>query len=383
MSSIALGMVAGVFIIALYYGMGNSRLKIAIEHEVSHIQVHHPQFKADYRPEFCFPAEETAAKIRAIQGIKSVSIRSMVTGMIANAGSAGGVMIHGIDPDSEDATRSLASFIKTGNYLDSAVSGQVLVSTRLADKMNLKTGSKVVLTFTDLQDNIASGAFRVRGLYQSENAPLDEMNIYVLKQELDQQLGMPESAHEAAILLEAGVEPDVAAAQLQSALPRYQVETWKQLSPETDLVVSSLDSYSMIFIVIILMALSFGIVNTMLMAVLERTREIGMLMAIGTSKARLFALILLETIFLTVAGAPIGLFAGWLLILWLGKYGLDFSVMAGETMSRYGYAQVIYPELPFHSVVYTLVLVITTALFSAMIPAMRVLRLKPAEAIRR
>lgn len=383
MSSIALGMVAGVFIIALYYGMGNSRLKIAIEHEVSHVQVHHPDFKADYRPGFSFPAAETQEKIRKTPGVKSSSLRSVASGMIANAGSANGTFIYGINPEDENNTRELASFVKSGSYLDTSVSGQVLVSTRLAQKMNLRTGSKVVLTFTDLDDNIASGAFRVRGLYQSENAPLDEMQIFILKDELDTQLGTTGQAHEAAILLENSANLEVAASALQAGLPDYKVETWKQLSPETDLVISSLDSYSMIFIVIILMALSFGIVNAMLMAVLERAREIGMLMAIGTSKIRLFTMVLLETIFLTVAGAPVGLFAGWLIILWLGKHGIDFSAMAGETMSRFGYAQIIYPELPLHSVVYTLILVGITALFSAIIPAMRVLRLKPAEAIRR
>jgi len=347
MSSIALGMVAGVFIIALYYGMGNSRLKIAIEHEVSHIQIHHPDFKSDYRPGFSFPADETEETLR------------------------------------KTSARALATFVKSGSYLDTSASGQILVSTRLAEKMNLRTGSKVVLTFTDLQDNIASGAFRVRGLYQSENAPLDEMHIFILKNELDTHLGISGQAHEAAILLQNDELLESTASALQTALPRCKVETWKQLSPETDLVISSLDSYSMIFIVIILMALSFGIVNAMLMAVLERAREIGMLMAIGTSKLRLFTMILLETIFLTVAGAPIGLFSGWLVILWFGKHGIDFSAMAGETMSRYGYAQIIYPELPFHSVIYTMILVMFTALFSAIVPAMRVLRLKPAEAIRR
>ncbi|MCE2822946.1 MAG: ABC transporter permease [Bacteroidota bacterium] len=383
MSSIALGMVAGVFIIALYYGMGNSRLKIAIEHEVSHIQIHHPDFKSDYRPGFSFPADETEETLRKTSGIKSKSLRSVASGMIANAGSANGVMIHGIDPRSENDTRALATFVKSGSYLDTSASGQILVSTRLAEKMNLRTGSKVVLTFTDLQDNIASGAFRVRGLYQSENAPLDEMHIFILKNELDTHLGISGQAHEAAILLQNDELLESTASALQTALPRCKVETWKQLSPETDLVISSLDSYSMIFIVIILMALSFGIVNAMLMAVLERAREIGMLMAIGTSKLRLFTMILLETIFLTVAGAPIGLFSGWLVILWFGKHGIDFSAMAGETMSRYGYAQIIYPELPFHSVIYTMILVMFTALFSAIVPAMRVLRLKPAEAIRR
>ena len=383
MSSIALGMVAGVFIIALYYGMGNSRLKIAIEHEVSHIQIHHPDFKSDYRPGFSFPADETEKILRKTSGVKSISLRSVASGMIANAGSANGVMIHGIDPQSENDTRALATFIKSGNYLDTSTGSQILVSTRLAEKMNLRTGSKVVLTFTDMQDNIASGAFRVRGLYQSENAPLDEMHTFILKNELDNLLGTNGQAHEAAVLLQNDERLESTASALQAALPRCKVETWKELSPETDLVISSLDSYSMIFIVIILMALSFGIVNAMLMAVLERAREIGMLMAIGTSKLRLFTMILLETIFLTVAGAPVGLFAGWLVILWLGRHGIDFSVMAGETMSRYGYAQIIYPELPLHSVVYTMVLVMFTALFSAIVPATRVLRLKPAEAIRR
>ncbi|MFM8489821.1 MAG: ABC transporter permease, partial [Bacteroidota bacterium] len=261
----------------------------------------HRDFKPDYKPGFSFQADETAKAIRTVPGIKSVSVRSVASGMIANAGSANGVMIYGINPEDENNTRALASFVKSGSYLDTAVHGQVLVSTRLAQKMNLKTGSKVVLTFTDLQDNIASGAFRVRGLYQSENAPLDELQIFILKNELDAQLGIAGQAHEAAILLENDEALENTASELQTALPDCTVETWKKLSPETDLVISSLDSYSMIFIVIILMALSFGIVNAMLMAVLERAREIGMLMAVGTSKVRLFTMILLETTFLTVA----------------------------------------------------------------------------------
>lgn len=379
--SVATGIWAGAFIIAIYYGMGDSRLRIAIDHEVSHIQAHHPRFSDDQESQYCFETGSVAAFLRRLPEVKSFSLRSIAPGMLATASGSQGVQINGISPADESATRALGSFVREGAYLDTSMHNPILVSGRLADKMHLKIGRKVVLTFLDTASNVTSGAFRVCGLYTSENAPLDELNVFLLKPDLDELLGLRGQAHEAAVLLHRDEDIDTVFAQLRAGLPALEIKKWQDISPETYLVVSSLDSYAVIYIVIILIALAFGIINTMLMAVLERTREIGVLMAVGMNKIRVFGMVMLETLLLTLIGTPVGLFAAWLFILWLGRAGINLS-FAEQVMQDFGYGSVIYPFLPLGSVFQIIRLVILTAIVSAIFPAWRALRLRPVEAIR-
>jgi ABC-type antimicrobial peptide transport system permease subunit len=170
---------------------------------------------------------------------------------------------------------------------------------------------------------------------------------------------------------------------LKRQLPGLDVEDWQTVSPETALVMSSLDVSSFIIITIILIALAFGIINTMLMAVLERTREIGMLMAVGMTKLRLFGMVVLETLLLTLTGCPVGFGVAWLLNKWLSKTGIDLSAIAGNVMKDFGYGAVIYPDLPDDKAWLILKIVFVTALLASVFPAWKALKLKPVEAIRR
>ena len=381
-SSVALGVWAGAFIVSLYYGMGNERVRIAIEQEVSHIQVHHPKFRDDQDVVFNFALDSLEAALRNTPGVKAFSLRTNVQGMLANAAGSNGVQINGVDPDAEDATRGLKNFVKNGGYFDAEKKNQVLVGKKLADKMKLVPGNKIVLTFQDKEQNITSGAFRIAGVYESANAPLDERNVYVRRSDLDDLLGTPGRGTEAAILLTGESELPAALAALKQQLSGLEVEDWRSVSPETALVMSSLDISSFIIIAIILLALAFGIINTMLMAVLERTREIGMLMAVGMTKIRLFGMVVLETLLLTLAGCPIGFGLAWLVNAWLSKTGIDLSSIAGNVMKDFGYGAVIYPDLPGDKVWLILQIVFVTALLASVFPAWKALKLRPAEAIR-
>lgn len=381
MSSVALGMWAGAFILAMYTGMGDSRLRIAIDHEVSHIQVHHPLFADDLAARYSFAADSMAAVLRSVPNIQAFSLRSVSAGMIATASGSRGIQINGIDPAQENTTRPLASFIKEGKYLDSSQQHRVLVSVRLSEKMNLKLGQKIVLTLLDTSNTITTGAFRVGGIFESENSTLDERNVFVPKNELDALAGTEARAHEAAVFLKKDTDLDTVYQQLKKRLPDLKVESWQELSPETALVYNSMESYAMIFVTIILLALSFGIVNTMLMAVLERTRELGVLMAVGMNKFRVFSMVVLETVLLSFIGCPIGLGIAWLTCKWLGRSGIDMGSVAKDVLKGYGYAEIIYPKLPATGVGHIVWLVLLAALLSAIFPAIKALRLRPVEAI--
>ncbi|TAN18092.1 MAG: ABC transporter permease [Chitinophagaceae bacterium] len=384
MLSVVIGLFAGISVLALYNGMMKSRIRTVIEAEVGHLQIHHPEFKKDYEPVFVLKnGDEILKSIRLIPEIKYAAPRSVTQGMLSTATGSSGIQINGIIPELEYRTSQLQKKIIEGTGFSGNKKNEILIGKKLAVKMKLRTGSKLVLTFTDTSGNIVSGAFRVTGIYQSDNAPLDEKNAYVRMSDLNILLGTGNSFHEIALLLNKDKDLEKVQNRLKQKFPETLIESWKEISPETQLLVNTVDQYSYMIMFIIMLALAFGIVNTMLMAIIERTKEVGMMVALGMNRLRVFLLVLMETMFLTLAGTPFGLFLGWIVINYYNKNGLDFSGSGKEMMSSFGFGTMIYPEFPAERVFGVMMIVTGTALIACIFPAVKALRLQPVEALRR
>ena len=384
MLSVAIGLLAGIGVLALYKGMMKSRVRTVIDSEVAHLQLHHADFKKDYHPAYLLPgANALLQKVQSYPEVKMAVPRSLAQGMLVTTTGSAGVQINGVVPQLEYGASHLREKLIAGDGFHEAKKNEILVGKKLADKMKLKTGSKLVLTFTDTADNLVSSAFRVAGIYQSGNAPLDEANVYVLLTTLNELLLTGDAFHEIAILLNRDEDLQAVQEKLRSAYPSLLVESWKEISPETELMVKTVDEYSYIIMIVILVALAFGILNTMLMSVLERTKEIGMMVALGTPRLSIFLLVLLEAVFLTIAGTPIGLLAAYLITGHYQKHGLDLSGMGKDMMASFGFDTTIYPSFPWEKLIIILILVVGTALLSCLLPALKALRLKPVEALRR
>lgn len=384
MMSVAIGLFSGIAVMALYSGLLRSRVRTVIEAETGHIQIHAVNFKKDYEPALFLPGSiGLLQQVRLLPGVKMAAPRSVTQGMISTATGSSGVQVNGVDPETEYKVSQLKKKIIEGQGFTAGKDNEIMVGKKLAVKMKLKKGAKLVLTFTDTAGNIVAGAFRVTAIYQSDNAPLDEKNVYVLMNDLNNLLGIGANFHEITLLLDNDENVKQVQNTLQHKFPGYQIESWKDISPETELMVNTIDEYSLIILVIIMLALAFGIINTMLMAILERTREIGMMTALGMNRIRLFMVILLETLMLTLLGAPVGLLPAWALTAYYNKTGLDLSVLGKEMLSSFGYSTIVYPEFPWSRLVAVLILVIGTALLSCLFPAVKALRLRPVEALQR
>lgn len=383
-TAVALGLWAGSFIMAYAFGMIDQRLKDAIETEISHIQIHHPDYQEDNDPLFVIPESEQKFQMLADHpSVKSVAGRVLALGMINSPSSTAGGKLIGINPDREHQLTQLKDLIVDGEYLEASDRNKIIIGAKLAKKLKVKVRSKVVLTFQDVNKDIVAGAFRIKGIYKSHNSALEELNIYTLDKGLSKLLGNGSDFHEIALLLNDADELDSFQTELEQASSNLIIESWKELSPELSLMIETLDQSMIIFLVIILVALSFGIINTMLMAVLERVREIGMLMAIGMNQVRLFGMISLETIFMVMIAAPVGLILAYGTIQYLGTYGLDLSSIYAEGYAQYGFKSIIYPDLAFEYYVRIMGLVLITAILSSIYPAITALRLNPVTAIRK
>jgi ABC-type lipoprotein release transport system permease subunit len=381
-TAVAIGLWAGFFLMSFYNGLIEQRIRSAIETEISHIQIHHPQFLNDYDIQYYIPsAKNLLAQTKKNSLVKAVAERVIIKGMISTASGSSGIQINGIMPEEESQLTQLKSKLTTGNYFSSIKPYEIIVSEKTLKKLKLKMNAKTILTFQDKDGNIASGAFRIIGIYKTVSTPYDEGNVFVNIHDIDTLAGITHQYNEVALLLKSGKEVENFKQQLQKEYPQLEIKTWTEISPEMNLLVSASDQTMFIYMSIIMLALAFGIINTMLMAVLERTREIGMLLALGMNRIKVFTMILLETVFLVLSGTPIGVVLGLGTIAYTHETGINLKQFA-EAYSSLGYSSLIYPTFSTRQFFLMLVLVIATAIIASLIPARRALQLKPAEAIR-
>jgi ABC-type lipoprotein release transport system permease subunit len=383
-SSIIIGVWAGIFIMSFAWGLYKNNINETVYKQLSHIQIHHPTFSEENDSKYTIT--DTNEKIRQFQSdnrIASVSSRVITTGMITSPTTASGVKIYGINPSSEVTQIRLNEYVREGAYFDSGKANEILIGEKLARKLKVKLKSKVVLTFTNTESEIISGAFRIGGVYRSKNISLDEVNVYVQQKHLQELLELkPSESNEIAILVKDEKQLDTIKKFIVGVVPKGKIEDWKELSPELSMIIESFNLYTYIISGIILLALTFGIINTMLMSVLERIRELGMLKAIGLNKRKIFIMIMLETFYLTIIGTPIGLLTGWVTVTVLGKTGINLS-MFSEGLASYGFSSIIYPALDQDKYVIIVTMCLITAILSAIYPAYKALQLNPSEAIRK
>ncbi len=380
--SIIIGIWAGIYVSGFSYGLNVQRTETAINENLSHIQIHALAWNQDPNIENWLPkARQITAVLSQHRGVKTFSTRILLNGMVASAHYTSGVQILGIEPDTEQSLTGLGDKVDTGNYFEGKSRNSVMIGQALAEKLKVRLGSKVVLTFTNEAGDIIAGAFKVKSIYSTLSSQQEKMQLYVQQEDLLNLIGKEEGVHEVAMLLNEDVELDSVATALQSQFPNTKVETWRDLSPELSFADELLTKMLYIIIGIIMLALCFGIINTMMMAVLERRKELGMLMGVGMSKTRLFFMILIETLMLALCGGPLGILLGYLSITLTQETGLDLSIYA-DGLRSYGIDTVIYPAVDSSFYFGTGMMVMGVTLIAAIWPARRALKLNPVETIR-
>ena len=390
MGAIAVGIWAALSLTGFATGMVKSYVNNAVQNIVSHIQVHQPEFLDENEVKYNIPdAEAVEQAIRAEPGVKAVSVRSVVNGMISSSKGARGVSIKGVIPEEEARVNALDENIVEGDYLFGEGRNPILVSSELAKKLNVKVRSKVVLNFQDRGGSITAAAFRIVGIFDTDNNPFDLSHVFVRRNDLnsllipaaDSSLAVEGLAHEIALMVDDIRQVNLIAASLSSKFPNLKVQTYREISPDLELYEGQIKNISLIYLTVIMLALVFGIINTMLMAVLERIKELGMLMAIGMNKLRVFLMIVLESALLGLVAMPVGLLLGYITIEYVGANGIDMSMYA-KGLESFGMSSIIYFELDPIVYLQVAVGVFLTAILASIYPALKAIRLKPVEALR-
>ena len=388
-ASITIGLIGGIFYLAFSNGMVQTQIESAINNEISNIEIHNPSYLINDETKFGINnTGKIIEKLKTVDGIKSITTRLKSIAMVSSATTGTGILLNGIDIQKEIETTNINNKIVEGSYFEKPTRNPIVIGKKLADKLKVKIGSKIVVTLQNMNEDITYGAFKIVGIYKTDNTNFDLFNTFTQKEDLNNLLSYKNNeATEIAILLNHNDLTDTVAAEIKKIFAQdiedkdIVIRSWKEIQPMLQMMNEMTIQFTMIFVAIILFALSFGIINTMLMAIMERVREIGMLMAIGMSKIKVFLMIMMETIFLSITGGILGIVISWILVQFSFKTGIDLSAV-GEGLNSWGYSSFIRPELDLIYYFMIALLVIFTAIFASILPARKALKLIPSEAVR-
>ena len=380
--AVLLGIWAGAFISAFFNGMIQDYLQNQLNLSVGHIQITHPRFEDQFNPVYEIPdPDRVLDSLQTLPYIVEIRPQSLGTGLVQSAANSYGATIHGVQKQ-DDTDHPIQQHLIHGAMFEGVRRNPVVIGNELAERLKVETGNRIVLSFQDVSGSITAAAFRVSGIFDSANNNYDKGNVFVDRENLNSLFGKEGMIHKITLKVDQFSRADSYRRQLSGLFPDLKISSWGEISPELQYVYDMMDVSLYVIMVIIIIALIFSIINTMLMAILERTRELGMLMAVGMNKRRLFSMVLSETFFLTMVGAPVGLLLSWATVKLLADTGIDLSAFA-RGLNEYGMSSVIYPEMSVAYYLNIALMIAGAALLSSLYPAWKTLKLKPVEAIRK
>lgn len=381
LAATAIGLSAGLFTVGMMTGMYDAMVSSGINREIGEMQIHTRPFLNDRLISQSLPEPDSLLNmVRQHPNIRAAASHTLIEGMASSATTASGVMMFGIDPDEEKNITGIAGSITEGKYFDKPNS--IVVGKKLAEKLKLKLRSRIVLSFAGVDGNIIYGAFRIEGIFRTDATQFDQMNLFVRRNDLSALLGTEAPVHEIVLRVHSTSLLDSTQKDLRALVDStIAVETWKEIAPELKLTADSSDVVDAIFLGIILFALLFGLTNTLLMSVLDRTRDFGVLLAVGMYRRRLFSMIVLESLFLSFTGGIVGVTAGAIVTNYFNTHGIDLSSVS-TGLSAYGIPTMLYPFIRPSLYGTLTVMLIVTSMIAALYPAIKAVRLKPVQAIR-
>jgi ABC-type lipoprotein release transport system permease subunit len=378
--ALGLGTTLLMFIAAFFEGEMRSSMETTLRLNSGHIQVQ----DADYDPDKLSVAweylienpEQVAAQIEALEQVQTATPRLFASGIISSADESIGVQIMGIAPDSE-ANAPYRDGLVSGEFLTVDDREGVVIGLPLAENLGLSVGDQLTLLVNTSDGNVDEQKFTVRGVFSTGTTAYDKGIVLLPLAKTQAFSGAENHASMIFILLKDREQADAVAAAIQGE--GYQVKTWTELNELLVMVEDFSNAYLAIINLIVLGVTATVIVNTLLMSVFERTREIGILSAIGMKGRQIIALFLAEATLLGAGGITFGSLMGWVLSAYFGKVGVYFGDlgMSGDFMLE----DRIYPYLTLDSAISLIATAFIITVLASLYPARLASRMEPVEAL--
>jgi ABC-type lipoprotein release transport system permease subunit len=380
--TISFGLWAMLFFAAFIRGWTEDETRSAIDTLTGHLQIHAPGYLDDPSVGRSMPPPG-GDLLRLLDGpeVRAWDARVRGEAVVMSERETDGVTLVGIDPQREAGLSFIAGAVTAGRNLEGPDDHGILLGRRLAERLDTGLGKRVVIMSQGVDQAVVDRGFRVVGLFDADRASTEMAYVFVGRGTAAEMLGLGDRVSEIALKLQNGDRLESFLSRVRADAPGLDVQPWTTLEPLAEAMVALGKSWIWIFNVVMYVAMAFGLVNTLLMAVAERTREFGLVQALGMKPGLILRQVLVESSLLLAAGIAMGgLLAAATLVLLHG--GIDFSrIAAGAEM--WGMSKVIRPTLRAGDVGAAILFIAALELLTSVYPAYRASRRVPIEALTR
>ena len=383
---VAMGLALGMMMMydGLMDGFNNAIYGNAIRVLGGNIQVHAPGYREKVDSNPLIPLAEDKAVVQAALAnpdVIAASRRIQTGGLLSNREGAFTISIIGIEPEVEAPNSLIAENVTDGRWLAADDQDSVLIGRGLADVMGVQIGDRITMVGSDVHKQNRQRTMTVAGIYDLGMPTLEKQTVYISLAEAQALFDLRDQSTEVQITLnDIGQEARVVDA-LAPTMPGYEVESWDKNYPDLANAVTSKNVVMDIFSVIIEVIAGIGVLNLLLMAVFERTREIGLLGAMGLKPRQIAALFILEGTLIGVVGVVAGVALGILFNASFGQVGFDYASFAGVADYMALISGRVYPSLGLGKLFERALTVLIITTLAAWIPAREASRREPAQAL--
>jgi putative ABC transport system permease protein len=376
-----------VFMLSFQFGSYETMINTSVKISTGHLQIQAEKYQEKKSIRFVIPDPRAIGDIvDQIPAVAAYTFRGQAFSLISSKDRTYGVVVTGIDPQKEITVSRIKKLVQSGNFLAAEDVNQALVGNLLAKNLRVSIGDELTLLGQGRDGSIGATVVQVKGIFRSGIDEFDRSAMQIPLSTFQDTFSMEEAVHEVVVIAKSLSDVSRIKAQLKAALAvlnnRKPLKTldWQELMPglrqaiEMDLV-SGLIFYGLLIIVV-----AFSILNTFLMAIFERTKEFGVMMAVGTTPRRLTKILLIESMSMTLIGIITGIFIGVGITYYFQIHGIDFSG-GSELLSQFGITGRMYPKLSLLSVSIGPFMVLFFTFLAALYPALKIRRLRPVEAM--
>jgi ABC-type lipoprotein release transport system permease subunit len=383
-SAMAIGIALCMSIIAFQDGFAVEMKRVMIDQRLGHIQLHHPDYPGrGAMHDALSELDERLSQLETSPQIKAVTARLKGPALIGGPNKAEGGVIKGVDPTREDRVTQSSQMVTQGRYLSADPKQEIVLGFELAKKIEVGLGDEVVILTQAADGSMGNTLLTVVGLISTGDQQTDNLGAHTHLADLQELLVMEDKAHELTVVTHSGSELEGLAETLRTSSTGQGalVRTWKEIDPQSFTMIKTQEDMGVIILLIILSVAGIVILNTMMMTVFERTRELGVLKALGMRPRGVVGLITAEAAALSTLSVIIGLTLGGLLDWMLVTYGVKF--MEGDmTFNGVRFSGRLKGVVRAEPIIQAVVLTYVISLLAALWPALRAARLDPVKSMR-
>jgi ABC-type lipoprotein release transport system permease subunit len=376
-----------VFMLSFQFGSYETMINTSVKISTGHLQIQAEKYQEKKNIRYVIPDPQTIADMVAkIPEVEAYTFRGQAFSLISSEDRTYGVVVTGINPQREAKVSRLKKLVRDGNFLSANDVNQAVVGRLLAKNLRVTIGDELTVLGQGRDGSIAATVVQVKGIFSSGIDEFDRSAIQIPLSTFQDVFSMDDAVHEIVVIAKSLSDVSRIKSKIQANLvginSRKSLKTldWQDLMPglrqaiEMDLV-SGLIFYGLLIIVV-----AFSILNTFLMAIFERTKEFGVMMAIGTTPRRLTKVLLVESMAMTLIGIIAGILLGIVVTYYFQVHGIDFSG-GSELLSQFGITGRMYPKLSLLSVSIGPSMVLFFTFFAALYPALKIRSLRPVDAM--